>query len=168
MKFYALYPDIPGELGSRTRYSSDKELREIIRPQCKFLDWGEDDLVKIGCYLASEKLKQAIEIQKCSGCRFGEVDTVRTGAAALYVNNKMEHFPSWTWLQPVGQAGVEDFGIDEERRLVVSQNVLNILRQFCIKNAEVYELNDAPSLEARQNDIYRQMEIFAEKIRGKP
>jgi hypothetical protein len=77
-----------------------------------------------------------------------------------------DSFPEWKWMRITGIPIMDDFGIDSERRLIVSQAALNLLRKHGLNHADIFDAKAAPSLEERSQNILESMRKNGPRSKG--
>lgn len=110
----------------------------VSRLHYGFQGWlGDELLTTFPCYIVTERVRQALERLGATGCSF---DTVRVTTEypfdELYPGRQL---PPFTWLKITGRAGVDDFGMSADHRLVVSSRVLRCLKEFPVAHCEIEE-----------------------------
>lgn len=139
-RYFRLGPEVAGGLGRKTVVEGDGYPPNVTRLHYEFYGWLGDDLLRaFPCYVVTERLRAAIEESSPTGCSFDQVlVTTTTEFRALFPDVQL---PRFSWLRVVGQPGVDDFGMGEDPpRLIVSEQVLEVLKRFSIANCEVEEV----------------------------
>lgn len=137
MGFYKLDPEVAGAWGPNTDFTrvSGKPL-QVHKLHYQFDGWMGDSLLESnGCYIVTEELADAIQKQKLIGYEIKPVEiSTSEQFQDLYPNRKL---PLFAWLHINGRAEVDDFGMDLDGRLVVSNHALHILQSKQLSNCEV-------------------------------
>jgi len=138
MKFYALDPEVAGELGRNTAMDNAVHPPKVSRLHYELDAWLGDNLIQsFPCFLVTEELKQKIEAAAFSGASFAPVELT------LSANFKEQHpsraVPQFTWLKAKGCAGKDDFGVEADGTLVVSQRALNLLQELKLRHCGIVE-----------------------------
>lgn len=156
MKLFMIEPEVAGELGENTIYENyddvvnEGERAKISHLHFVFYGWlGDDILETTPCFLVSEKLKETIEKSDLSGYEFENIEvTLSEEFLEIYPDVIV---PSFYRLLPKGTIKVEDdkysdwdnmdFSVTEKDYLVVSEKVMDLLKNFQIENADITELH---------------------------
>jgi hypothetical protein len=136
MKYYVLDPEVAGELGNNTVMDVSVHPPLVSKLHYELDAWLGDDLIQsFPCYLATEHLKKHIENASLAGVAFARVEF------ALSDNFKELHpskaVPDFVWLKIFGQAGKDDFGLEADGRLVVSERALNVIKNLSLKHCKI-------------------------------
>lgn len=145
MKYYVLYPEVAGVIGPKTIYI-DRTSRppRIEKFNYEFNGWLGDPLLVSTCtYVVTDSLKRKIVASQATGVNFGPVEITRSGefedAQALQSGSKLPHF---AWLQPIGQAGQDDFGLTQTGGyLVVSEPMLDLFLAAGMSNCDIADFD---------------------------
>ncbi|MEV6527554.1 hypothetical protein AB0M43_37075 [Longispora sp. NPDC051575] len=136
MRFHLLEPEVAGELGPGTVIDTTVHPPRVSVLEYVFTDWLGDDLLEsFPCYLASERLADAIERSDVTGYRFDHVDVSVSPEADELLEDAT--LPAFRWLIATGTACVDDFGTTSKGEIVVSDRALELLRSFTIDNCDV-------------------------------
>lgn len=136
MKYYALDPEVAGELGKNTVMDSAVHPPVVSKLHYELDAWLGDDLIQsFPCYLATERLKRNLESASVGGVSFAPVEF------SLSANFKEQHpskvVPSFTWLKITGCASKDDFGVEADGRLVVSERALELIKHLTLKHCNI-------------------------------
>ena len=72
-----------------------------------------------------------------SGVRFGDVEVTKAGIFLdMYGDRPL---PAFSWLQIIGRAGTDDFGLSSSGLLVVSERIMDLIKTFGLKYCDVSE-----------------------------
>jgi hypothetical protein len=142
VNYYTIEPEVAGGWGEGTVFESRAGLPAIVTKLHYVFDgWLGDDLLESSaCYIVTRRLADAIKERGLSGIDF---DSVK-----ISVSDEFREFfsdltlPAFIWLKIVGEAGRDDFGLDEKLRLIISERALELLRSF--------QISHAGSLESKQ------------------
>jgi len=134
--YYYIEPEVSGGFGEQTVIDATVHPPKISILHYLFDGWLGDELIEsFPCFLVTEKIAKQIEHEGLSGASFDEVFiSTSEQFKELYPNREL---PSFRWLKITGKAGVDDFGIADDFRLVVSKRSLEILEQGQISNADI-------------------------------
>lgn len=137
MTYYILEPEVAGSiLGKKSIVDVTVRPPRVSRLDYEFDGWPDDDLItSIACYVVTTRLKDALVALMPTGCEFASVEVSKSEQfKEMYPEQEL---PEFAWLKITGQAGVDDFGMSDDHRLVVSEPVLHCLKQFKIDNCEI-------------------------------
>ncbi|SRR6266508_5333537 len=136
MKFFALSPEVAGQLGQNTVMDTTVHPPLIKRLHYEFDGWLGDDIVEsFPCYIGTERLVRATMSANPVGVEIADVETSTSATfRELYPDRQL---PPFFWLQVTGVAAEDDLGISPDQQLVVSERVLDIWRSFQLDNCEI-------------------------------
>lgn len=137
MRFYKLDPEVAGGWGPNTEFTRTPGQRVIVHKlHYQFDGWLGDELLESSpCYIVTERLADAIRGQNLSGY---ELKPAEISASAQFRESYPDkQLPQFVWLGIIGKAGVEDFGVDVDGRLVVSERAFGTLKATQLNNCEV-------------------------------
>jgi hypothetical protein len=136
MQYYLLSPEVAGGLGPNTVMNSTAHPPEVSRLHYELEGWLGDDLLEsFPCFVVTERLAEAIQDAQLTGVRFGDAEvTASEQFRELYPQREL---PRFFWLKVVGKPARDDFGLDDQSRLVTSEQALHVLRQLTLENCEV-------------------------------
>ena len=138
MNYFALSPEVAGEIGEKSRVDFSVHPPVVESLQYVFHGWLGDALLEsFPVYIVTKRLAEAIASQPITGYRFREVE-VETSKQfqELYPERTL---PSFLWLVPFGEAGSDDFGTSDSDELVVSESVMELFKQFQLTNCDIEE-----------------------------
>ena len=136
MKYYSLKPEVAGGWGPITVADTRVHPPVVKKLNYEFDGWlGDDILETFPCYIITKRLSDLLTVSPLTGY---EIDDVVISYSEtfmeLYPNKKM---PTFFWLKIIGAAGIEDFGAENNNRLVVSETVMNLLARVQIKYCDI-------------------------------
>jgi hypothetical protein len=138
MKFYALDPEVAGELGKNTVMNTSVHPPEVSKLHYELDAWLGDDLIQsFPCYLVTERLKRKMESASMVGVAFAPVEF--NVSANFKDRHPSKAVPNFTWLKITGSAGKDDFGVEAHGRLVVSERALKLIQDFSLNHCEISE-----------------------------
>lgn len=141
MKFYKLDPEVAGGWGPNTDFVRTPGMPVVVRKlHYQFDGWLGDELLESSsCYIVTERLAESIRSRKFSG---GELKTAEISLSdqfrEIYPGRQL---PKFVWLDIAGKAGIDDFGMDSDGRLVVSERAFLVLKSTQISNCEVSDFS---------------------------
>ncbi len=136
--FFFIEPEVAGGLGDGTIIDNSSHPPIVTKLEYRFEGWLGDDLLEsFPCFIITEVLAQRISEHKFSGFSLRPVlitksdDYLEQGG-----DNALREF---LWVVIEGHAGVDDFGLAHDHRLVISDEVLKVLKGSKIDNADIEE-----------------------------
>ena len=138
MKYYSLEPEVAGGFGPRSVINPNVRPPHVTKFNYQFDVWLGDPLLEaVGCFIVTESLKKMILAKAATGVSFGTVEISRSGQFEdLYPNRQL---PEFVWLKVLGDAGRDDFGLSPAHSLVVSDRILNLLREQGMSHCSISE-----------------------------
>jgi len=136
MKYYVIEPEVAGGFGENAVLDDPTARPPRIKNfHYEFSGWlGDPILETVGCFIVTEALRERIEALEPTGMTFGRVEVSKSGEFEdLYPSRVL---PNFVWLQITGAPGVDDFGLSSSHRLVVSQRILEILREGGMRHCD--------------------------------
>lgn len=132
--FRYIEPEVSGELGKDTIRDNSVHPPIISRLHYQFDGWlGNDLLESFPCFIVTDRLKLLIEKNGLDGITFDVLKVSKSSTfQQLYPNKQL---PTFHWIKVIGHAGVNDFGIAKDLRLVISEKALDILNSLKIDRA---------------------------------
>jgi hypothetical protein len=136
MIWYALEPEVAGGLGPGTILDTSVHPPVVSQLNYELEDWLGDDLVEsFPCFLATERLRDAIVAEGLTGRAFAPVEVTVT--PEFEESQPRRVLPPFVWLQPTGVAFQDDFAWTADWRLLVSARTLHLLQRFELRACEV-------------------------------
>lgn len=140
--FFALDPEAAGELGEGTEMSRDSWPPTVQRLQWILDVWPEDDLLyRFPSYVVTAAAAERLVNAGLTGFTLRDVEVVKTPEFDKAHSDRT--LPLFRWLSVEGVAGSDDFGLDEDGTLVVSERALASLREGRIGNCDVENFTSA-------------------------
>ena len=139
MKFFNLEPEVAGGLGKNTILDRSNHPPLVHNLHYVFDGWLGDALLEgFPCFIITEPAMQKLQGAGVTGVKFAPVEVSTSEEFQdFYPNRKL---PTFLWMQVGGVSGRDDFSIGKDFRLVVSDRVLQILREIGISHASINEL----------------------------
>lgn len=136
MSYTYLEPEVAGSLGKDTQMDASIHPPLVKKLHYEFDGWlGDDILEAFPCFIVTAKLRTGIENNRLTGVSFLELKATTSDTfKELHPNKKLAPF---YWMKINGQAGIEDFGLAKDYRLVVSAKAFALLTQFKINEADL-------------------------------
>ncbi|BDM23168.1 MULTISPECIES: hypothetical protein [unclassified Pseudomonas] len=127
-----------GGLGGGTVLDASIHPPVVHSLEFQFDGWLGDQLLEsFPCFIVAEVVSIAIKEAGLSGVGFGPVGVKKSEIFDAFNPGVM--LPEFVWLKVFGVAGVSDFGLAQDHRLVISEAVYKLLKRFGLENAEVRE-----------------------------
>jgi hypothetical protein len=137
MAYYYVEPEVSGELGPGTLMDTTVHPPVVSRLEYRFTDWMGDSIVEsFPCYLVTDELAKQIQKAGLGGVALDNVEVTLAPEAEELLDQPL---PSWKWLKVTGHAFESDFGVSGDKRLVVSDRAMDVLRQGRLENADIEE-----------------------------
>ena len=139
MRYFNIEPEVAGGLGDRSEVRHVDGRLQVDRLHYEFHGWLGDCLVEsTPCFIVTKDAASALLRVAATGIRFQAVEVSRSRE---FEELQPEcELPAFSWLVVDGQAGRDDFGMDAELVLVVSEPALRVLRQVGLRHASVHVL----------------------------
>jgi hypothetical protein len=136
MSFYFLEPEVAGGLGEFTIIDRSVFPPAVTSLHYVFDGWlGDDILESFPCFIVTDRLASGLVERRFSGIA---LDTVHITVSAQFRQDHPDRqLPHFNWLRVHGRAQLDDFGLGEDNRLVVSERAFNLMRQFCLEHCDV-------------------------------
>ena len=101
-----------------------------------FNTWSGDAILEsFPCLIATENAADALRAAAATGVDF---DGVEVSASDIFEGfHPNFELPAFVWLRVKGVAGKDDFGIAVDRRFVLSERALDLIRPFGLSHAEI-------------------------------
>ena len=139
MRYFTIEPEVAGGLGDRSEVRHVGGRLQVDRLHYEFHGWLGDSLLEsTPCFIVTEDAANALLRAAATGIRFEAVEVSRSREF-----DELEpgcELPAFWWLVVDGQAGRDDFGMDAELVLVVSEAALSVLRQVGLRHASIQAL----------------------------
>jgi hypothetical protein len=143
MSFYTVEPEVAGELGPGTEFDRSVQPVAVTRMEYQFTNWLGDALLEsTPCFIVTEELAQRIGEASLTGAMFGDVEVSVSPEGEELIQQPL---PKWRRLKPVGKAYEDDFGLDDDLLLAVSERALSVLREAGLRHADVEENDYRPN-----------------------
>jgi len=128
MEYHVLEPEVPGGLGERTELEALPGGHHVLKLHYEFAAGCQGDELATShpVFIVSERVGLALETERLSGFRLAGMEQSVDDEA--YEFDPDLELPTFRWLQLVGVAGLDDFGLDGAC-LVVSERALRVLRR---------------------------------------
>ncbi|VTU01725.1 Uncharacterized protein OS=Vibrio parahaemolyticus GN=EN05_23100 PE=4 SV=1 [Gemmataceae bacterium] len=143
MEWSAVEPEVAGGWGERTVADTTTHPPVIKSLHYQFDDWSGDELVtSFPCFLITARLARHLP-EGLTGFKLAPVEVTKSDVFREL--NPRKRLPKFHWLQVVGTAGRDDFGMSQDHLLVVSAQALAALRSGRLENCEVSRWPSGPT-----------------------
>jgi hypothetical protein len=134
---YILEPEVAGQIGECSAMDSTCHPPEVSELTYIFYGWLGDALLEsFPCYIVTESLASELENSTLTGFELASL-TVGKSEEFLELHPQIT-LPNFKWLKVIG-GDEDDFSLDAEFRLVVSNQCFELLNRFNIQNCDVVE-----------------------------
>lgn len=136
MQFFLVKPEVAGGLGEGTIMDRNVHPPKIHSLHYVFDGWSGDVLLtSFPSFIVTEEARRELKRVSASGICFCDVQISKSETfEELFPDVEL---PTFHWMRVVGKAGVDDFGIAPNLRLVASERVLDVLRKLRLSEANV-------------------------------
>ena len=125
--FYYIDPEVAGSFGEKSIIDSSFHPPKVLKMHYEFDGWMGGELLEyFSSYIVSENLKNILINSELTGATI--VDAIVSKSSNFEESNPEILLPKFYWLQVTGKAGVDDIGISNDYRLVVSKKILKLLK----------------------------------------
>nr|WP_159063851.1 hypothetical protein [Thaumasiovibrio occultus] len=137
---FELEPEVAGELGEHTVVDTTQFPPLVSTLHHQFEGWLGDDLLEcFPCFLVTAALAQKIEQMALSGVVLSEV--MISTSPSFSQRHPNTNLPAFKWLKIIGDSA-DDFSLNADNLLVVSEAAYKVLAQFSIANCTVNAIAD--------------------------
>ncbi len=142
--FFQLKPQAPSQLGEFTTYDKSNTPWKILELHVIFDLWCDDDILKTSpCYYVTERLYQVLRTSEFSGITFE--GKVRTDVSDLFNDLfPCRVLPNYYLINITGRENHDDFGIAPPNKLIISSEVLELLKQFNVTESSIIQIPNEP------------------------
>jgi hypothetical protein len=138
MRYFELEPEVGGFFGPASVADVTKRPPIVSTFNYEFDTWLGDPILEALCaYIVTDDLKDRLTAAGASGISFGPVEITKSDIFEGLQPD--ETLPAFSWLQVVGKPGSDDFGLSENFMLVVSERILELLKQAGMKHCTIVE-----------------------------
>lgn len=126
-------------MGEGTQANTTIHPPEVTKLIYEFEGWSGDSIVtSFPCYIITEELARSLTQTRLSGYKLARCEVTKSETFnELYPNRTL---PFFVWLKVVGESGIDDFGIGNDLRLVVSDVALSVLKEHSLHECEIEEI----------------------------
>jgi hypothetical protein len=136
MRYFYLEPEVAGGIAEKSVADLSVRPPLVSRLHYTFDGWlGGAILASLRCFIVTLSAQRALEGMGATGIKFDSAETSKSELFKdLYPDRQL---PEFVWLKVYGTAGKDDLGIAPDRRLVVSQRVLDLFDGLGLSDAVV-------------------------------
>ena len=138
MKYHVIEPEVIVGLGGNTLMDITVHPPFVRSLDIDLEDWLGDDLMEIfPCYIATEMLAEGLKKTDFSGF---EIKNLTLSEAEYFQNNYQlqRELPKFYWLNITGKVNTDDFYINDNLKLSVSDKALHYLKNnFVLRYADI-------------------------------
>lgn len=140
MKYFVVAPEVSGGLGPSTQMDTGTHPPIIRSLEYRFDGWlGDEILEAFPCFIVTESLAATFLETGFTGFEVGEVSV--TTSDQFEDSLPGVQLPKFVWLEVVGSAGSDDFGIGPDYRLVVSEAAFRCIAKTSPRGLEVEDFS---------------------------
>jgi hypothetical protein len=139
MRYFELEPEVGGFFGPASVVADVTKRPPIVSKfNYEFDTWLGDPILEALCaFIVTDDLKERLAAAGASGVSFGTVEITKSDIFEMLKPDFT--LPAFSWLQVVGKPGADDFGLSEAFMLVVSERILELLKQAGMKHCTIVE-----------------------------
>jgi hypothetical protein len=115
------------------------------------------------CIFVAKPLAEALVQAKCSGFTLHEAE-FEPSDAFLEFHGRDKKLPPFLWCEVHGQPGVDDFGLEQKKELIVSNRVKEIVETGPFEEVIFVPGAKAPPAEEIMRIRFEQAELAAKRI----
>jgi hypothetical protein len=134
MRYFYVRPEVAGGWGPNTVVDTSVHPPIVSYLHYEFSGWlGDVLLTRFPSFIVTKEAARKLLENRVTGIHFGYVEVTTSDIfKELHPGRRL---PRFVWLQVVGHAGKDDFGIAANHGLVMSERALNILRRLQLTDA---------------------------------
>ncbi|NIG55638.1 hypothetical protein [Chitinophaga sp. Cy-1792] len=136
---FRLTPEVPGGLGPNTIIDKPGHPPIIKHLHFQFADWLGDDLIEsFPCFLVTESMYHRLLDNNISGITANKNVEFSFYDIFYDLNPDGKSVPEFIWIN-ISSDGNDDFYIDKEKYLNVSQKALHVLKEGNLRYCKIAE-----------------------------
>jgi hypothetical protein len=136
MKYFFVEPEVAGGLGPRTVMDTSQHPPRVVKLHYEFSGWlGDPILESFPTFIVTEAAEGKLTSAALTGMSFADADI--SISPTFRERQPDVTLPPFRWMKISGRAGVDDFGIASDNRLVASERALSTLRSCGLDHAVV-------------------------------
>ena len=141
MRYYEVKPLVAGDLGDGTVMDTSIHPPIVSELHYHFAGWLGDSLVtSFPCFLVTEEAERALLAIGISGAVFADAEV--TISEDFHRVQPDVVLPPFVWLKVGGKAGHDDFGINQNLNLVVSERAFDVFDELGLPSADIKRFGD--------------------------
>ena len=126
VRYYEVKPQVAGDLGDNTVMDTSVHPPIVSKLHYQFDGWHGDVLVtSFPCFLVTEEAKRGLLALGITGATFADAEV--TMSEDFHLVQPDVELPPFVWLKVDGEAGHDDFGINQNLNLVISERAFDVL-----------------------------------------
>lgn len=139
MQYYELETEVAGGFGDKSVLDTSVHPPVVDRLHILVEGWLGDHLLETSpCFIVTRQLGKDLERNRLSGYDLDHVEIeISDQFIEIYGDREL---PAFYWLKVSGEAGVSDFGISDQLKLIVSGQALDVMRNR-LNNCEIKPWN---------------------------
>jgi hypothetical protein len=136
--YFKIEPEVAGGLGERTRMDVSTHPPKVFHLHYEFDGWSGDGILEsFPCFIVTATKADQLESMDASGFQLRDVEISKSPTfEELFPNLDL---PDFRWLDVSGTPGKDDFGIDADGVLVVSDRALAVLEEGGLEDCDIEE-----------------------------
>jgi hypothetical protein len=136
VRYWKVTPEVPAELGEETKLDTTVHPPVVNALHLRFVGWSGSEFIEcFPVYAATRGLAHDLAGAGLTG--FQVVDLKLTRDEQFHDLYPCRELPDFVWLKIGGGARFDDFGMDADHKVVVSDRALAILKSRSLVNCEV-------------------------------
>jgi hypothetical protein len=156
-KYYIIGLPVYGRFGSRTVWDRSGTIPVVLKMDYIFDFEPKSELfATFPIFVASALFVEACVFSKLTGFA---VEPLRCGISKefsrLYGHNVTPS--NYFWFKIIGVCQKDDFGVNLESRLVVSEKALNLIKQRKVETDLIYDASNPPTAQEIEDDLFALM-----------
>lgn len=138
MAYFEIEPEVTGGWGENTQANTNVHPPVVTKLHYAFDGWlGDAILETFPSFIVTVDLGRALIDGEFTGFGLEPVEVSKTEQfVELHPDREL---PDFYRLEVGKNAAVDDFGINDQHKLVVSQSVLNTLREYGLDHCEIHQ-----------------------------
>jgi len=138
VQYFLIEPEVAAELGERTDLDRSRHPPGVNRLHLEFMGWLGDSLLEtFPVFVVTQSLGDALVSSQFAGFVLSTFEvSISEQFVELYGDREL---PDFYWLRVSGRAGVDDFGLANDHRLVISQRALDLIKHHSLMHADILD-----------------------------
>lgn len=146
MRFFLLQPPVAGQFGPNAIVDTSTRPAKVTKYHYEIHHWlGDAFLTTMGTYIGSSELVDALMELNPTGIVFDTVEVTANDIFGL-MKSSVDSIGKFYWFKITGLAGEDDFGLNNNWRLVVSERALRVMMKLNIENCGILQYQACPSI----------------------